>query len=93
MTTNRFFEMVENANEFKALIGEHKTKISIIYYDNNIGCVCTFEEFEELLGNTFCEEAKKEIINSTISDTISNREFRIFYWFDKEPRCIKLFVE
>ena len=85
--------MMENANEFKALVKEYKTKALIMSYGVQIGNVSTFEEFKCLIENTFNEETTKRIIDATLEDTLSNREFRIFYTFDGEPKCIKLFVE
>lgn len=99
MKVSAFFEMMEKSNDFKELIREHKTKILAIYYDSQtkrwhqLGSAFTFEEFKKLIEDTFCEEVSGKIVNATIEDTLAHREFRIFYWFDNEPKCLKLFVE
>lgn len=95
MKAKVFFEMLESANDFKALIKEQKTKVSVFCCDVNIGSVCTFEQFDELLGDFFCEEIKKEILSSAVATTIESRAFRISFHhlFDGKSGSIKLFVD
>lgn len=86
--------MMENANEFKALIGEAiKTKASVVCDDNVVGVAYTYEQFVKVLDDEFNVEAKEKIINAEVKKTTCIKEFKIFYVFDGEKKNIKLFVE
>lgn len=94
MTVNNFFKMMENANEFKALIGEAiKTKVIIVTDNITIGSAYTLNEFKKVLTSEFHPEAKKAILNAEVNKTICIKEFKIIYTFDDEKQVLKLFVE
>lgn len=94
MKVHEFFEMMERANEFKALVGEAiKTKVSIVCNDNVVGAAYTFEQFVKVLDDEFNPFAKDGILNAEVRKTSCNREFKIVYDFFGVKKNIKLFVE
>ena len=94
MKYSEFFKMLETANEFKTLIGETvKTKVNIICDGETVGIAYTYEQFEKVLDDVFHPDTKNRILCAELQTTLSTREFRFFYWFDDEPKNIRLFVE
>ena len=91
MTVQKFFEMLEKANEFKALVGEMKTVINV-NTSLNIKGVYTYREFENVIRDTFAYEVATDILMADVQQTACVREFKITYIFDGEKNNIKLFV-
>lgn len=92
MTVSSFFNLVEKANEFKALVGEQKTvvKISTSFA---IKSAYTFREFENVIKDTFCHDVATDILMAEVCKTTCVREFKITYIFEEEKNSIKLYVE
>ena len=92
MTTRELFAMLESANEFKKMIGELRTKISLIFDEEAFETVVSFGAFERTLNDHFQEETVADILNANVSKATCVREFIVDYTFEDNKK-LKLFVE
>lgn len=93
MTVQKFFEMLEKANEFKALVGEQKTKVFVSTNTFTIGDVYNYGQFENEIKESFAPAATTDILMAEVSQTNCVREFKITYIFEGAKNNIKLYVD
>ena len=93
MTTQKFFGMLEQANEFKTMIGEQKLKIMVDINVSTIDDVYTYKDFEEKINNTFAPKIATDILMADIQKTNCVREFKITYISDGMKNNVKLYVD
>jgi hypothetical protein len=81
MTVKDLFKQIDNANAFKALIGEGAFyKITIFDEEplpQTIATVATYKEYKKAIHEYYIPTAEEELKNAEIVKTSTNREFKV----------------
>lgn len=73
MTVKEFFELLEQANKFKALVGEQKTSVAVIIDSVFIDNVTTYDDFVKTLWFGTMDE------NAKLRKTASKTDYKVTF--------------